>query len=882
LEWVFKTRLKNLGWLGRGLFAHNDRTSRVAWLNRISGDILRSGKSQGVARVLGVYAGVIAEKPEQLATYLLGRLKTHPFHGDSRTSFHPGRSWLRPLYASFGEPSSGLLRAIRGHEGTVYALLRIGSWLVSGSGDGTIKVCDLGNSSAESITLSRHTKKVFSLASHEDTLVSGSFDGTVLVWDWADLSMEPVAIEVGSEVWSVAISENYVAAGDIDGTIRLWDRDDLNSSRFSTFKGHEAAVTDVILSGSQLISCSRDSTIHCRDLNRSEIEPYVLDDHTGQVLKLSIDGRNLISCSSDASLCVWNHDSLSFKPVVLRGHTGVVWDVATFDGVIVSACYGDDTLRVWDLDNLEADPVTIEMNDPTSVCLKDNVLATGHYDGSIKIWDFEQIIVEMKTSKASPGYVVDLDVEGDLVVSCARDDSGISLWSATKAASNVRKLWGPGGAVRCVCFHDGIIACGSDDGTVYVWEVDHLESKPRALDCNGEKIKSICALGSSRIAAGFESGIVSIWNLVDSQLEAPICFGTDSVLALSGFKNTLAVAAEKGVRVLELVDREREFSDPAEAKSNPTSVAISELFIASGSTEMNQVQVWNADAFMDSPMVLQLVHYTCALEIVGTCVVVADLHAVRIFDIRFPDAVPLTIYGGSGTPILAIASFEELVVCGSEDKIESCDRSKRSMKHLCGSVSRKCWDVASTSEIVAAAFQDGTVRAWSTHGDTFADSRIVSTHRSGANRVRIFQQKVISCSDDGTIHVGDFSQLDRPPVVLNAHQEAVEALAFDYENEVLYSGSTDHTIRIWSIARLEEDPDVIMMDAGVLSLEVNSEWLVAGLEYNRICVWRREKMNAPTFLPNISDIARRRSPCRLRHRCTSGLHLPSSIGDRPC
>lgn len=99
--------------------------------------------------------------------------------------------------------------------------------LVSGSGDGTIRLWDLETGSS-SKTLADHTDVVYSLSisPNGQTLASGSGDGTIKLWQLDGTLLQTISSSSGPPraIMSVAFSPNssLLASGSGDGRIHIW------------------------------------------------------------------------------------------------------------------------------------------------------------------------------------------------------------------------------------------------------------------------------------------------------------------------------------------------------------------------------------------------------------------------------------------------------------------------------------------------------------------------------------------------------------------------------------------------------------------------------------------------------------------------------------
>ena len=185
---------------------------------------------------------------------------------------------------------------------------RDGNLIVSGSKDGTVKLCDLRVGALEA-TLDGHSAPVqsvaFSIASN--IVASGSKDFTARIWRVKTGACLHVLEGHTDVVQKVVISPRFIATGSRDGDIRVWDIS--SGALITVLTGEAGAVTD---------------------------------------LALSSDGNLLTAGYNDGPLCLWNlvTHSLLFK---LQSHKSAVNTVLFSHGprghIVASGSY-DRTIKV--------------------------------------------------------------------------------------------------------------------------------------------------------------------------------------------------------------------------------------------------------------------------------------------------------------------------------------------------------------------------------------------------------------------------------------------------------------------------------------------------------------------------------------------------------
>ena len=180
---------------------------------------------------------------------------------------------------------------------TDVAISRDNRWLVIGSDDRTVRLCDLSakDPAANPWVLHGHAGPICAVTISRDNrwLVTGSLDKTARLWDLSaqDPADNPVVLHGhDGPVWAVGISPDnrWLVTGSGDNTARLWD-----------LSAPDPAADPVVLCG-----------------------------HDGPVYAVAISPNNrwLVTGNGDTTTRLWDLDAghPAANPVVLRGHDGPV------------------------------------------------------------------------------------------------------------------------------------------------------------------------------------------------------------------------------------------------------------------------------------------------------------------------------------------------------------------------------------------------------------------------------------------------------------------------------------------------------------------------------------------------------------------------------
>ena len=154
----------------------------------------------------------------------------------------------------------------QGHSDTIatLAITSDGKYIVTGSYDKTLRICNLDNLKQEG-SLPGHTSGVTCLAvtSHCDYIISGSKDKTIRIWNYHSKQQEAVLSGNGGSVCCLGITtdEAYIVSGSVDNSVRIWNM--RNRIQEIDLKGHTRAVLSlkVMKNNGFIVSASADLTI---------------------------------------------------------------------------------------------------------------------------------------------------------------------------------------------------------------------------------------------------------------------------------------------------------------------------------------------------------------------------------------------------------------------------------------------------------------------------------------------------------------------------------------------------------------------------------------------------------------------------------------------
>ena len=276
-----------------------------------------------------------------------------------------------------------------------------GTWLATGSQDGTVRIWDvaIGQEIYDRAPEQEHAIRVgqadevtaMEAAPDGSWLVTGSRDGTVRIWDLA--TGQERAIFVGHtdfvETIAVAPDGTWLATGSQDETVRIWDV--ATGQEMVALTGYTSPVTAVAAApdGSRLATCDEDGTVRVWDVATRQ-DVATLTGPAGRVMAVAAGGTWLAADDEDGTVRVWDAASEN-KVATLAGHAGLVIAVAAApDGTWLATGDYDGTVRIWDVATRQ-EAATLAGHTSwvmTAAAAPDGTwLATGDKDGTVRIWD---------------------------------------------------------------------------------------------------------------------------------------------------------------------------------------------------------------------------------------------------------------------------------------------------------------------------------------------------------------------------------------------------------------------------------------------------------------------------------------------------------------
>jgi WD40 repeat protein/serine/threonine protein kinase len=625
-------------------------------------------------------------------------------------------------------------------------------------------------------------------------------------WEWHYLTRlwraEPLVIRDKAEVNSLAFSLDgeLLASAVGDGTVKVWNSRTGKPIR-TPVKAHDGSVFSVAFhpkNGRYLASTGADKKVRVWDWEAGRIVfegPSGADHNRGTAYGVAFSpdgGRLAVGNEGAVNVWDWAKDQPLFQTPQVHAKKGI--NVAfSRDGRRLASGGWGGKIMIWNAetgDHLRT--LTDTRNAAALAFSRDGRwLVSASFGRRLDVWD-STTGDRVKSFPAGDGLVLGVAVSPDgSRLASAGQDKTVRIWEA-ETGRVVLDLRGHTQPSQGVAFSpDGLrLASGSWDGTIRVWDATHLREDEAqeafTLPHEAGEVTTIAVSpdGRSVASAGIGTDGVKVWDVESRppRVRSQLAHGLLCVAWHPAGQHLAASGFDGKVMTVEVWDvRTRQLAFPqitSEMETYAVAFSPDGEYLVTGSGDRT-VQVWNArtgkrvgklgthDRQVQGLAFSRDGRHVASASADGK-VKVWDWDPNRLGDEQTPrhtfrDSVPMTGMTFGFSP-----DGRRLVVGGEKQTV-------------------KIWDVETEQELLSLDGHSRDVGATAFSPDP--DGRWVA-----------------SSGEDSTVKIWD-SRSGKLIRNFRGHTGIVTSLAFSPDGRRLYSGSRDHTVKVWDVTQLEEVPD---------------------------------------------------------------------------
>lgn len=485
----------------------------------------------------------------------------------------------------------------------------------------------------------------------------------------------------------------------------------------------------------------------------------VIEGHNGWVLDLAISEQNehVISASEDHSIRVWSRTGAHLHD--LDGHSDEVTSVLFCHphGQILSGSL-DKNIRVWDMTTgacLQTQTVQAEVQ--ALACSVDgHLVAAGCHDACIHIWDTSKLDSDPTTLRGHRHTVNSVQFLRDCshLVS-GSDDGGCKLWDI-RTSQCQRTFPSISRVMSVAAAPDSLtIACGLADSTISMWQTG-VESRSRILRGHAATVWSVdFSPNGSILASGSWDHTIRLWNVGTGAVLHTLTGHADQVRCLQFSADGTRIgtgSCDHSVRIWDLsATLSRPPSSAIKQRRNLSALVRLQSCVSRRQSEPE----WNAETG-------NYIDLTCAHH----------------------SAVVRTLTFSANGTRLATGSWDGTVRLWNAVTGEHL-RTSKSVRTLITSLS-----FSPDGKRIASSSYDGVVRIL--REKTANCESVLNGHSRAAWKVIFAGQKLLSCSEDGSVRLWNLKA--RPPqgrVLLQKERSIIYQIAFTSSEQVVATASLD-------------------------------------------------------------------------------------------
>jgi eukaryotic-like serine/threonine-protein kinase len=404
--------------------------------------------------------------------------------------------------------------------GTVSALAVSfdGKYVATGSMKGVIIIRDskTGEIISKMDTIKGGTVWGLDFNPKKNILVSGSFDGGLRFWQIPEGKLIKEIRGNGAALWSVAFSMDgkRVVTGGNDGKTRVWDAESITLQY--SLGGHSDLVHGVAITadGREVFTAGYDKKTRVWRLPEKN-GLVTIKGHKDIVLELqySSDGKYLISGGNDFTTRVWevkkgkNYSVLSNTLGLFKVFPGIKNRMVSLSQTGVSFYNIDSKIKA---NEFNADQMLLFS---IGVSKNGERLATGSFDGTIKIWKRDGFI-QLGILKGHKKKVnqMEFSKNGKLLFSASSDNT-VRVWdlNTNKQVSLLQHNdWVTGLAISS---DDKYLYTSGKSSVIKKWDISNKKSIQELKGHHQWVNRIVLSPDNKLLASSSDDGTVIVWSL---------------------------------------------------------------------------------------------------------------------------------------------------------------------------------------------------------------------------------------------------------------------------------------------------------------------------------------------------------------------------------
>ena len=527
-------------------------------------------------------------------------------------------------------------------------------------------------------------------------------------------------------------------------------------------------------------------------------------------VNFSRDGQILATANTNFSIKLWQVDNGQHIRTC-KGHNSWISNVDfSPDNQIILSASEDKTIKIWDLTNGICINTIDAHEDTLRVALfhpKVELIASCGHDGLIKFWDPRSGKC-LKVLEGHNGWVLSISFSPDgKLIASSSNDKNIRIWEV-ETGKCIRVIHGHQDWVVSVSFSpDGQrIVSSSFDRDVRVWQVSNGDCLNTFKGHRFWVWTAAFSPDGNQIASAGSDKTIKIWDISDSRCLKTITGHTNQIWSLTYHPD--------GRR------------------------------IATGSDDQT-VRIWD---ITDGKCLEVLQGYTNSIKSVqftpnGKKLVSAHQdHTVKIWDVFSHQH--LCTLKGHDSPVLSVALHPDgqLIASGSEDgtiKIWDIDKNK-CLYTICEHVA-DIWGISFSpdGQLFASGSYDKTIKIWRLDQKIYIHNLKGYDDQIGTVTFNP-EGSLLATAGESAVEIWDVASGNRLYILEEEeHKGRVKSVAFSPDCQLLVSGSTDKTIKIWDLHKRQLIRNLTGHDASVVSVAFSpdGEKIVSSACERTIRIW---------------------------------------------